>query len=128
QAVAPPLEGAREQLLVLARGIGVRGVEQIDPEFDRAVHRRHGFDIVRNAVVRGHSRAAESDGRDPRAVPAELTVLHPRAPVLLQGQYVRRISRRKARALRDGAPGTNTGTGRPDHALISRTRSCATRD
>ena len=76
QAVAASGDRARDQLLVPAGAIGIRGVEHVDALLDRPMDGGGGFHVVGHAIVRRHAGAAQADGRDARTSRAELTVLH----------------------------------------------------
>ncbi len=61
--VAPALQRLADELLVPAGGIGVRRVDEVEPELQRAMDGGDGFWIVRRAVLARHAVAAEPDIR-----------------------------------------------------------------
>jgi hypothetical protein len=74
--VAPALDRAAHQLLVAAQAVDVGGVEQGDPQLDRAVNHRYGCGVVGRTVDRAHSHAAQADGRDVDARGTEFPCFH----------------------------------------------------
>jgi hypothetical protein len=64
------------ELLVLAAAVHVGGVQQRDPERQRAVDRLDRLVVVGRTVELGHAHAAEAEGRDLEAVAAEGAVVH----------------------------------------------------
>ena len=74
--VAPPLDRLGDQFLVLAVGIGVRGIEQVDADIERTLDGGDGARIVVLAVADRHAHAAEPDGRDLQALRAQFAVFH----------------------------------------------------
>ena len=73
--VAPALQRAAEQFLVLAPAIHVRAVEKIDAEIDRLLHQRHAGRVVARPVDPRQRHAAEPDRGDLRPVLADPTLL-----------------------------------------------------
>src|SRR6185312_158769 len=75
-AVAPPLEGAAQELLVVAPTVHVRGIEEIDAAVDGVLDEGDAGLVVALAVDAGERHAAEPDRRYLRAILAELAMLH----------------------------------------------------
>ncbi len=65
-----------DQLFVVADAIDVGGIEEIDPELDRALQRGGGFVVVARTVELRHPHASESEFRYFESLPAELSFLH----------------------------------------------------
>ena len=65
-----------DQLLVGARAVHVGGVEQRDPEVERAVDRRDRLGLVGAAVELRHAHAAQALRRYGQALRAERALLH----------------------------------------------------
>ncbi len=69
--VAPALQGAAEQFLVVAPAIHVRAVEMIDAEVGRALQQRLGGLVVARAVGAGKRHAAEPNRQHLGSVAAD---------------------------------------------------------
>ena len=74
-------QGAADDLLARAVGVGVRGVEEVDAELDGTLDERPALLFVERPGVRtalGHSvaHAAEADTRDLEAGLSEIDVFH----------------------------------------------------
>ena len=72
--VAPALDRLADEDLVGVRAVDVGGVEERDPEIERAVDRRDAFGLVGRAVELGHAHAAEAEGGHGER--AEMTRVH----------------------------------------------------
>src|SRR5262245_8741330 len=76
-----PLDCATDQLFIGVWPVYIRCVQKIDAEFQRAVNSFDGFSIITIAVKFAHAHAAESDGRNLRAVSAKASPLHMSPPL-----------------------------------------------
>jgi hypothetical protein len=65
-----------DQLLVRVRPVDLGGVEEGDPQLDRALNGRDRLRLVGLAVEGGHAHAAEAESGDGKAFGAELTLFH----------------------------------------------------
>src|SRR5208283_2630318 len=65
-----------DQLLVVADAVHIGGVEESDPELDRALQRRGGLVVVARTVKLRHPHASESQFRYLQSLAAELSLLH----------------------------------------------------
>src|SRR5579883_31915 len=74
--VAPAADCLADQLFVGVRSVGVRRVEQIDPEFQSSVDGCQGLRLVGGPVGIAHTHAAESNRRDGQTLLAESSLLH----------------------------------------------------
>ena len=70
-----PLQRLAEQLLAASHAVGVRGIEEVAPELDRAIERSSRLLIVR-AGPPAHAPHAVADFGDLPARPAESAILH----------------------------------------------------
>src|SRR5215468_4014373 len=77
-----PLDRATDQLFIGIWPVYIRRIQKIDAELQRAVNSCDGFSIVTIAVKFAHAHAAESDGRNLRAVSANAPPLHNMSPPL----------------------------------------------
>ena len=75
---ASALDGTPDELLVGVRAVDVGGVEEVDAEVQRVADGRDRFRVVPSGIEIAHPHAAQADGRDPRAVAAQLSCVHPR--------------------------------------------------
>src|SRR5579883_149860 len=77
--VAPSLDRAADQHLVrTVAAISVGGIDEIDPEFDRAMDRGDGLGLAGLAVDRRHAHAAKADGSHLKV--SQTATLHVRSP------------------------------------------------
>ena len=74
--VAPALDRAAHEPLVLERPVRVSRVEEVDAELERAVDRRDRLALVRRSVELGHTHAPEAQRGGLEALRAEATRLH----------------------------------------------------
>ena len=69
-------EGDAEKLFALSVTVAIGGVEEIDPEIERAIEGSERFHAFGCAMVERQTQAAEADRRHARAVRPELALLH----------------------------------------------------
>ncbi len=62
--------------LVLALAVNVGRVQEIDPQFQRAVDRGDGLGLVAGTAELAHAHATQAHGRDHRALLAQLPFFH----------------------------------------------------
>src|SRR6185503_16303384 len=62
--LAPALDGAPDQFLVLAVAVHVRAVEEIHADFGGAVQRGNGLFLAAGQIETGQHHAAEAEGGD----------------------------------------------------------------
>jgi hypothetical protein len=70
-AAAPPFDRLADQLFIVARAVGVGGIEERDAAIERLVNKRNAFIVAARAVDAGKRHAAESDYRHGDAGGAE---------------------------------------------------------
>ena len=78
--VTPAADRLADQLLVFVRAVGVRRVEQIDPQVQGPVDSRDGLGFVGGPVGIAHAHASESHRGDGQPLPAEPFLLHVLSP------------------------------------------------
>jgi hypothetical protein len=78
RAFATIAQRPAHQPLVLAAPVHVGGVDQCDPELERAMNRPNRLRLGDRLVEFGHPHAAQTDRAGPRAVRAELAIDHVR--------------------------------------------------
>jgi hypothetical protein len=78
--VAAALDGAAHELLVAPDAVHVRGVEEVDPELQRAVDRGDRLRLVRVAVELRHPHAAQPHGGYLEALRAKCPSVHSYLP------------------------------------------------
>ncbi|MNR10705.1 hypothetical protein D3C85_1269690 [compost metagenome] len=83
--VATPLQRLAHQDFIGVGAVHLGRVEQGDAQVECAVDHRNGLGLVGAAVKGAHAHAAQTDGRDLRAVTAQLAHLHPRIPSDVRG-------------------------------------------
>jgi hypothetical protein len=67
----------------VAHAVEIAGIEERNAGIERGVDRGDALAAVGWAIKVGHAHAAKSDGRDFRAVGAELSILHSRNPMVV---------------------------------------------
>jgi len=83
--VTAPFQRLAQQDFIGVGAVHLGRVEQGDAQVERAVDHRDGLGLVRCAVKSAHAHTAQTDGRDLRAVTAQLAHLHPRIPSDVRG-------------------------------------------
>jgi len=78
--VTPVADRLADQLLVGVRAVGVRRVEQVNPQVQGPVDRRDGLGLVGGPVGIAHAHASESHRGDGQPLIAESFLLHVLSP------------------------------------------------
>src|SRR6185312_16000247 len=87
--IAPPLDGAADQPVVMAFAIARRGVDEIDAKADGAVERRERFGVVGRPIGARHAHAAEPEAGDQEVGLAEALLVHPQSLTRPMGMFSR---------------------------------------
>ena len=88
--VTPAADRLADQLLVGERAVGVRRVEQINPQIQGPVDGRDGLGLVCRPVGIAHTHAAEPHRGDDQTLLAESFLLHGLSPHALSGAISQR--------------------------------------
>ena len=74
--IAPALQGAANQFLVVAATVNVSGIKEIDAEVEGAVYGRYRLLFLLGTIEFRHAHASQPEGRDLQGAVAKVAVPH----------------------------------------------------